>query len=288
MNSLLDEVDGFDYPDDSLLTTGSSATSTPINPANPTAANLFTSAQLPGMNLPFATTSPMGVVLDNLLFQQQPQSQSQSQSQPIYDWATQPTAATTTTFDSAALFGTAGLNDITGAATAATTAPGVLPPMPAMPTTVVSNEEIESQIIHDSQGTSAAAAGTETVAPAAEGEGESGEMAMTMEQPQQKQKVKLAELARANVGTNYGMPPFASFVRDVKNERFLGVKKRYMTRDDINEMIDTHYKMLNSWTPYAEDFYRLNYFHSIKKIIYIYVLYYYYINIFIIIFNNYS
>lgn len=272
MNSLLDEVDGFDYPDDSLLTTGSSATSTPINPANPAASNLFTSTQLPGMNLPFATTSPMGVVLDNILFQQQPQQQSQPQSQPIYDWAAQPTA--TTTFDSATLFGTAGLNDITGAATAATiAAPGVLPPMPAMPTTVVSNEEIESQIIHDSQGSSAATAaaeGTETVAPAVEGEGESDEMAMTMEQQQQQQqektKVKLAELARANVGTNYGMPPFASFVRDVKNERFLGVKKRYMTRDDINEMIDTHYKMLNSWTPYAEDFYRLNYFHSIKKL----------------------
>lgn len=281
MSSLLDEVDGFDYSDESLDNTLLTTNFT-TQPTNLFPTTGFTTT--PTMTLPFATTAattnpavaaaaaaaattPMGVALDDLIFAQPTfdWQQPQPQQQPQQPQPQQPIPASVTS-----LFG--GMGDLSVLGGAAATAAAALPPMPAMPTTVVSNEELESQIIQDSQR-------KEKEKEKEEGKDEEGEVEeenvgsenVQSENVQQNEgansenvqrKVKLAELARANVGTNFGMPPFASFVRDMKSEKCLRVKKRYMTRDDINDTVDTHYKMLNSWTPYAEDFYRLNYYYS--------------------------
>lgn len=279
MSSLLDEVDGFDYSDESISNSllGANFTTTqsndlfyPTHSQSTTSTTTVTQHTFPSTTTTTSATTvtPMGVVLDDSLFRNPTAPAGVTGVPSTIDWSSQPAGIPS-------FFATLGM-DNSGAATAgALTSPvdlaggaGALPPMPAMPTTVVSNEELESKIIQDSQAAAAASEvaaeesqqGNEGVA-AAEEEAAAAQQ-QEQQQQQQPQKVKLAELARANVGTNYGMPPFASFVRDVKNEKCLKAKKRYMSRDDINEMIDTHYKMLNSWTPYAEDFYRLNYFHS--------------------------
>lgn len=300
MNSILDEVDGFDYSDESInnnllgtnFTTQSNDLFYPSHSQSTTTSTTTTTQPsfTATANTAF-TTSPMGVVLDDALFRG-----AATVNPTSFDWSSQSTGIAPAGIPS--FFATLGMDGAAAATTATTTGGainpidltggvGALPPMPAMPTTVVSNEELESKIIQDSQAAAAAAASVgvkEEVTVPGEYQQEQEEQEQQQEEeeeevveeeeenvqqqqqpPQQQQqqpKVKLAELARANVGTNYGMPPFASFVRDVKNERCLKEKKRYMSREDINEMIDTHYKMLNSWTPYAEDFYRLNYFHS--------------------------
>lgn len=269
MNSLLDEVDGFDYSDESNSSSllGANFGTDHFYPTAATTTSSTTSSSssttthptFPAMTIPTtattATTLPMGVVLDDALFCGP--TVPAASSTTAFDWASQ--AAPTATPAGIPSF-LPGLGMDAGLASAA------LPPMPAMPATILSNEEIESKIIHDSQAAESGKEGGEKDKEgegSAEGEGEAQKgQNQEQEQEQPQQRVKLAELARANVGTNFGMPPFASFVRDVKSERCLKEKKRYMTRADISELVETHYKMLNSWTPYAEDFYRLNYFHS--------------------------